>query len=123
MLGTLVAFFIVPVLLLFVVGSAYSDAAQVIVWLIVGQAFGGMYLMVTNYIFYSKKTIYLSLVSFISGLINVGLLLFFVDAYGIKGAAYSFAIAMATRFILTWMVAQWCHPMPWLSFWKEEQNV
>lgn len=114
--GAALAFVVGPWLVAFVAGEEYARAGDVIGWLALGHVFGGMYLMVTNYIFYSKRTGLLSLVTIVSGLINVALLFVLVSRYGLEGAAYSFSIAMATRFLLTWLVAQKRHPMPWFNF-------
>lgn len=114
--GAALAFIVGPWLVTFVAGEGYARAGDVIGWLALGHVFGGMYLMVTNYIFYSKRTGLLSLVTIVSGLINVALLFVLVSRYGLEGAAYSFSIAMATRFLLTWLVAQKRHPMPWFNF-------
>ncbi len=96
-------------------GKEYRQAGALIGWLALGQAFGGMYLMVTNYIFYSKRTGLLSLATVAAGVLNVLLLLVLVRSHGLLGAAWSFAAAMAFRFILTWMIANKRHPMPWLA--------
>lgn len=56
LLGTGLAFVIGPWLVTLIAGEEYARAGDVIGWLALGQAFGGMYLMVTNYIFYSKRT-------------------------------------------------------------------
>ena len=110
------AFVIGPPLLILIAGKNYSAAADVIGWLALGQAFHGMYLMVTNYIFYSKRTGLLSFSTITSGLINVGLLMILISFMGLKGAAIAFAISMAIKFVLTWYVAQLRHPMPWFDF-------
>ena len=110
------AFVIGPPLLILIAGEKYSAAADIIGWLALGQAFNGMYLMVTNYIFYSKRTGLLSLSTITSGLINVGLLLVLISLMGLKGAAVAFAVSMALKFLLTWFVAHLRHPMPWFEF-------
>lgn len=113
--GVVPAFFIGPWLITFVAGERYAMAGDFIGWLVLGQVFGGMYLMVTNYIFYSKRTGLLSLATIASGIINVTLLFILIGTFGLEGAAYSFCIAMAIRFLLTWLVAQKRHPMPWFN--------
>lgn len=113
--GAGLAFLIGPWLVTLVAGEKYARAGDVIGWLVLGQIFGGMYLMVTNYIFFSKRTGLLSLVTIFSGLINVALLLFLIGRFGLEGAAYAFCIAMAIRFLLTWWVAQKRYPMPWFN--------
>ncbi|WP_417547456.1 lipopolysaccharide biosynthesis protein [Marinobacter segnicrescens] len=113
--GAGLSFLVGPALITFVAGDQYARAGEIIGWVVLGRVFGGMYLMVTNYIFFSKRTGLLSLVTISSGLINVCLLFLLISNYGLEGAAYSFCIAMAIRFLLTWVVAQKRHPMPWFN--------
>ncbi|EFE6900515.1 polysaccharide biosynthesis protein, partial [Escherichia coli] len=54
------SFWIGPLIVELIAGNNYLRATSVIGWLCLGQAFNGMYLMVTNYIFYAKKTVHLS---------------------------------------------------------------
>lgn len=105
-----------PWLVRLLAGPAYGQAADVIGWLALGQAFGGMYLFVTSYIFYSKKTGLLSAATLLTGATNVVLLLVLVRQFGLTGAAMAFAAASALRFFLTWRVAQLRQPMPWFRF-------
>lgn len=116
LLGSALAFLIGPWLVVFIAGQEYSKAGEVIGWLFLGQALGGMYLMVTNYIFYSKRTGLLSLATVFSGLLNILLLVVLIRLLGLEGASIAFSVAMAVRFLLTWWVAQKVHPMPWFSF-------
>jgi O-antigen/teichoic acid export membrane protein len=112
----LLAFIIGPLTLEFVAGDKYREASNLIGWLVLGQAFSGMYLMVTAYIFYSKRTGLLSLSTMTSGLINIVLLMFLITFMGLMGAAVAFSISMAIKFLLTWYIANLRHPMPWFTF-------
>lgn len=114
--GVVLAFFIGPPIVVFIAGEQYAEAGKVIGWLALGQGFQGMYLMVTNYIFYSKRTGLLSFASISSGILNLVLLIVLVRFFGLEGAAIAFAISMGIRFLLTWWIAQKRHPMPWFSF-------
>lgn len=105
-----------PPLLILIAGEKYSAAVDVIGWLALGQAFHGMYMMVTNYIFYSKRTGLLSLSTITAGLINVWLLMILIPFMGLKGAAIAFAISQSIKFLLTWYIAHLRHPMPWFDF-------
>ena len=117
LLGVAALWFIIgPPMLIWVAGEKYSAATEVIGWLALGQIFDGMYLVVTNYIFYSKRTGFLSVATITSGMVNVGLLMLFISLMGLKGAAIAFAVSMALKFLLTWFVAQLRHPMPWFDF-------
>ena len=111
-----VAFLVGPVAIRVIAGDRYAAAGEVIGWLALGQAFVGMYLMVTNYIFFSMKTGRLALITFSSGLLNVALLFLMISRWGIVGAAMASALAMAVRFLWTWYEAQQRHPMPWFNF-------
>jgi O-antigen/teichoic acid export membrane protein len=110
-----IAFLVGPLVIRAVGGERYAGAGEVIGWLALAQAFVGMYLMVTSYIFYSKKTGLLALVTVGSGLLNVALLWLLIGQWGILGAAIAPALAMSARFLLTWYVAQKRHPMPWFK--------
>lgn len=108
-------FLVGPPLVVLIAGERFSGAGSVIGWLALSQAFVGMYLMVTNYIFYSKKTVYLSFSTLLSGLINLVLLPFMVASYGLKGAAGAACIANGLQFLVTWWLAARLHPMPWFG--------
>lgn len=115
MLSVACAFLIGPPLVVLIAGEEFAAAGSVIGWLALSQAFVGMYLMVTNYIFFSKKTIYLSFATLLSGLINLVLLPFMVVSFGLKGAAWAACIANGMQFIVTWWLAARLHPMPWFG--------
>lgn len=114
--GVVLAFFIGPPIVVFVAGEQYAEAGKVVGWLALGQGFQGMYLMVTNYVFYSKRTGLLSFASISSGILNLVLLIVLVRVFGLEGAAIAFATSMGIRFLLTWWIAHKRHPMPWFSF-------
>lgn len=105
-----------PVAVALLAGDGYEAAAPLIGWLALGQAFAGMYLMVTNYAFYAKQTGRLSLTTISMGAVNLLLILSLLPLFGLTGAAIAYCSAMGLRFLFTWWLAQKCHPMPWLSF-------
>ncbi len=111
--GAGATFVIGPWIVTSVAGPRYARAGDVIGWLGLGQVFSGMYLMVTNYVFYSKRTGLLSLVTIGCGVLNLALLVSMVRWRGLEGAAMAFATATGVRFLLTWCVAQRRHRMPW----------
>lgn len=112
----IISFFLGPLVIAIVAGKKYQASAGVVGYLFVAQALGGMYLMVTNYIFYSKRTGALSFTTFATGALNVVLMFILVRFMGLTGAGVAFITSMSIRFLLTWWVAQRRHPMPWLSW-------
>ncbi len=111
----LITFFIAPTLLVFIAGEKYQESGTIVGWLCLGQIFGGMYLMVTNYIFFSKKTAKLAITTITTGLLNIVLLILFIPLYGLIGAAYAFAISKLCQFILTWFISCNAVKMPWFK--------
>lgn len=99
------SFIVGPWVVTWIAGPEYQRAATVIGWLCLGQAFGGMYLMVTNYIFYAKRTGALSIVTISTGLLNIALLVYLIEWMGIVGVAMAFSISMCARFIATWWLS------------------
>jgi|SRR5690554_1904347 len=116
LLGVGLAFIIGPWLITFIAGEKYTKAGDVFGWIALGQGFKGMYLMQTNYIFYSKRTKILSAITIVAGVINVLCMIFLVGQHGLQGAAYSFSIGMGVLFLFTTIAANKAHSMPWLSF-------
>lgn len=101
-----------------IAGPVYTPAAKALAWLFFGQAFAGMYLMVTNFIFYRRKTLILPIITIVSGGIGVTLTWFLAPVFGITAAGFSFLVAMSVRFLMTWRCSQWVCPMPWFAFTK-----
>ncbi|MCD9508913.1 lipopolysaccharide biosynthesis protein [Photobacterium phosphoreum] len=109
-----IAFIIGPFFIHLIVGDRYTEAGKVIGYLCLGQSFGGMYLMVTNYVFFAKKTGQLSIITITTGIINVVLLVIFVGYWGVVGAAIAFVISKFIQFIMTWILANKSVNIKWV---------
>lgn len=106
-------------IVLLIAGIRYIDASTALVWVAIGHAFGGMYLMVTNYIFYKRQTKVLAWITFFAGAVGISLTWFLTPIFGITGAGLSFAVAMCLRFLMTWAMAQRVFSMPWFCICGE----
>lgn len=113
LLGVLISFLVSEYLVRLIVGSEFIVAAEIVPFLVFGQGVRGMYLLVTNYMFYAKKTKIISYVTISSGLLNVILLSFLIDIFGIIGAPYSFIASMVVQWLATWYFANKYVRMPW----------
>lgn len=111
------AFLVGGDILIFMAGEKYSPAATLIGWLVLAKALQGMYLMVTCYVFYAKKTGTIAKITIASGMLNVGLLYYLMDCYGLIGAAWAMCISMLFQWIVTWLAASRLIDMPW-AFWR-----
>ena len=114
-IGVFLGFWIGDDVLKFVVGPDYYDAAELIGWVILAKGFHGGYLMVTNYLFYAKRTGVLSSITITTGLLNVILLFVFINQFGLMGAVWAYCISQLIQWLATWVVANRIIKMPWLS--------
>lgn len=114
------AFWIGPIIVTLVAGEQYKRAVSVIGWLCLGQAFNGMYLMVTNYLFYAKRTGRLSVITISCGVFNIALLLYLMQINGIVGVAIAFSVSMLLRFIATWILVLKLNIVSWNVFSKNK---
>lgn len=105
-----------PSLFSLLVGEKFRAAADVTVYIALGYAFGGMYYMVTNYVFYYGSTARLALITLGSGILNIIFNYYLIKANGYVGAAQAFMLAQAFSFLGTWYLAATARKMPWLTF-------
>lgn len=96
-----------------VAGDQYKEAADIAKYMLIGNAFVGMYFMVTNYVFFSRRTELLSLTTTIIGIATFGLTYYLIKINGAIGAAQAFMISQILMFLVTWYIANKCHSMPW----------
>lgn len=107
--------FVAPYVLRYIVGPKFQTAGPLLIFILLGNAFTGMYYMVTNYIFYSRRTGLLSALTISVGVTTVVLSWFLINAYGLKGAAIGFMLGQASLFFCAWVLSNYCVPMPWLK--------
>ena len=73
----------------------FYEASKVVPVIVLSFIFIGMYLMVTNQIFYEKKTAYLTFISAIGAVTNIILNFLLIPKYGIMGAAYATLLSLS----------------------------
>jgi len=95
-------------------GEKFVASAEFIPYFAIAFAFEGMYFMVTNYIFYMKKTYILAYVTFVTAILHVGLLYLLVNVNGAIGAAQASVISFIVAFLATWILARKVYEMPWM---------
>lgn len=97
-------------------GNEYLEARNIIAPVVFANAFNGMYKMHINYVFFTKKTQYIALITIISGAVNVILCYLFVLEFNIVGAAYAYLISQFIYYILSFYLGQKHVPLPWFNF-------
>lgn len=102
-----------PYIVNFVLGKDYAYSANIIFWIALGESFNGMYFMVVGYVFYTRKTFYLMMITFFTGILCIPLTYILVHYNGLIGAGQAYAISLLVSFLLTWWYASKTYPMPW----------
>ncbi len=111
--------YLAKILIPYFLGERFIASTEFILLFAIAFAFQGMYFMVTNYIFYVKKTYLLAYVTFATAILHIGLLFLFVNLNGAIGAAQASVISFAVTFIAVWILASRVYKMPW-KVWNNE---
>jgi len=120
---TLVFIAFIPLVYRFFIGEGYRSGIVLSQVLSVAFLLQGFYFIVTNYIFYVKKTYLLSVITTLSLAVLWGLNYFFILRYGVIGSAYALVCGYGMIFLLGWIVAYRLYPMPWMFWRNHEQHV
>lgn len=102
-----------PNILNILVGDRFRAAAPIVLYITLGFAFGGMYYMVTNYVFFAGRTRSLAALTMTCGVCNAVLTYWLLHRNGVIGAAQAFMLSQALMFAGTWRLAHRSRPMPW----------
>lgn len=105
--------------LLLLVGESFRSSRDVVLYVALGGAFGGMYLMVVNYIFYARRNELLATASLTVGLLNLVASYVLIGRHGAVGAAQAYAVSQGLLFLVVWAIAARVHPMPWIEVLRQ----
>jgi O-antigen/teichoic acid export membrane protein len=94
-------------------GADFQGASSYVTWLAFAFAVNGMYRVVAGYILFERRTAALAWITSVAAVVKVILAVSLIRWVGPLGAAQSTFAAYLVSFILTWIVAQRVHPMPW----------
>lgn len=95
------------------IDARFGAARALIPWTVGGFVLQGMYYSVVNYLFYAERTGRLSAVSATTAALGFVVSYALTSAFGLVGAAISFAFNNGLLFLLVWLVAAKAVPMPW----------
>lgn len=114
---------IMPTLMHVFLSKEYENSMNMMIGIVIGYVFNGFYLVVVGFIFYVKKTYYLSIVTFLTALVNIPLCYYCIQKYGAIGASISMTVVYFMSFIFTWFLSNKVYPMPWLSVFKKAVSI
>ena len=83
----------------------FHPGLSVVPIVVIGYVFFGMYSIYSWYVFYEKRTSYLSVVVFPAGVLNIVLNILFIPKYGYIAAAYTTVVSYFVMFLLMWITA------------------
>lgn len=104
-----------PYIISLFLDESFNSSSEYVLWVALGYAFNGMYLMVVNYIFYSEKTYLLAIITFSIAILNIVLNYIFIKAFGAIGAAQATTIVFLIKFLWVWYLSNKVHKMPWIN--------
>ncbi len=128
-----VAFFVWTVLTLFLpeiirlklggvwlIGPAFLEAESIVPIILMAYLFQGAYLNFLPGIYFAEKTIYITVITGVSALINVAVNFSLIPVYGMTGAACATLAGHATMALLTYLVSHKLFPVPyeWFKLFK-----
>jgi O-antigen/teichoic acid export membrane protein len=101
-------------LFIYLIDIKFAEAEQFVIYILIANAFNGMYFMVVNYIFYREKTKELAKITFSVSILHIIMSYFMIMSFGVIGVAYSGIISMFITFIWVWYTSNQVYKMPWL---------
>lgn len=103
-------------LLPFMTAEEYHSGMIYVIWIAMGYAFNGMYMLVFPYGVHVGNTSYLGITTFTAALINLAANYYLINMNGALGAAQATLISYAIMFISVWFYSNKLYPMPWFKF-------
>lgn len=110
--------FIAPYVFPYFIGDKFVTALKYVPYLVIAHVFDGWYRVFVIYIFYSKKTEYISVLTAVTGIIHIPLLFILVKQFGILGAAIAITCSSIITFISVVWISNKVFKMPWNFIWK-----
>lgn len=99
-------FLISPEIILVLGGRGYYDARYVMPPVIMGCVFQFIYAMYVNLEIYAKKTVTISIGTFMAALLNIGLNTIFIPKYGYIAAAYTTMVGYLALFVFHYLIVR-----------------
>jgi O-antigen/teichoic acid export membrane protein len=102
-------------LLPFMTAPEFHSGFVYVIWIALGYAFNGMYVLVFPYGVHVGKTSYLGIITFSVAIINLVANYYLIKINGPLGAAQATLISYFIMFIGVWWYSNKLYPMPWLK--------
>ena len=105
---------LIPLIYKLAISPVFSQSSIFAHLISVAFLFQGGYFLMTNFLFYQKKSVSLSINTNIALVISVCINLILIPKYGLIGASTTILITYLYLFISTWYLSARLYKMPWL---------
>lgn len=113
--------FVIDFIFYHFINKAYSEGKMLAILISFGFSLEIVYYIFVNYLFYMKKTIYISYSTFLSAVAYFGFLYMLTPIYGLIGIGIAFILSYLISTVLIIIFSIKIFPMPWLSFWRKHE--
>jgi O-antigen/teichoic acid export membrane protein len=96
---------------------AYYDSIKIVPIIVIGNALIHIYMSYANFVFYERKTFYISLSTAAALLVNIGLNLWLIPIYGIEGAAWATVVSYFSLCLFHYLTSTYLLKLNHLSVW------
>lgn len=86
------------------VDEKFYMAKEYFLWLLIGFMFQSFYFLVTNVLFYEKKTKVLAMLTVLGAILNLILNYYFIQLFGVIGVAYATAVTWGLFFAIVLII-------------------
>ncbi|MCP4328288.1 MAG: oligosaccharide flippase family protein [Alphaproteobacteria bacterium] len=104
--------FVAELAMPWLVGAEFQSATTFIPWLVCAALFNSLYVIVSVYIFYEKKTYLLSVITPTCLVLKLAITYWLVPFLGATGAAIGSLVSMVMLLVLAWVIGQRSTRMP-----------
>jgi O-antigen/teichoic acid export membrane protein len=98
-----------------VYGDKFTEFKIYVPFLVMASLFNGFYKIHVAYIFFEKKMIYITLVTFLSSLTNVLLIYLLIGSLGLLGVVFALICSQIVAYIVAFYFGNKFHKMPWIK--------
>lgn len=114
---SMLAIFFSEEVVIILADSSYYESIKIIPIIVIGNALIHIYMSYANFVFYERKTFYISVATAFALLVNIALNLWLIPIYGVDGAAWAtvasyFFLCLAHYLTSTYLLK--CNP---ISIW------
>lgn len=112
---SLIVIILCKFLMAFVLDEKYNESFQFIPWILISLSFYAFYTIITQYVYTSKKTFGLGIITFSCSIGQLLLTYLLLKAIGVNGIKISIVAGQLFTMLAVWIYSARVYPLPWLK--------